>query len=120
MLKTQHVGSAIPLRIGHLSYQVFGQAEAAVAAPFLSDDKRHEFGMLPLRAGVVGIAVESEKLGQGRATDAVEKADFPPEGGRRESHRPQRVADIMLAVPERALSIFPGLAPKNGRQPDEE
>jgi hypothetical protein len=36
--------------------------EAPVAGPFLPDDKRHEFGMLPLRASVVGLAVESEKL----------------------------------------------------------
>jgi hypothetical protein len=76
--------------------------------------------MLPLRAGVVGLAVESEKLGHGGAAHTVEEADIPPEGSRRESHRPQRMADIVLAVPECTLAILPGLPPKNGRQPHEE
>jgi hypothetical protein len=62
VLGTQHVSRAVPSRIGHLGYQLFGQAEAPVVGPFLPDHKRHEFGMLSLRAGVVGLAVESEKL----------------------------------------------------------
>jgi hypothetical protein len=62
VLGTQHVSCAVPLRIGHLGYQLFGQAEAPVAGPFLPDHKRYEFGMLSLRASIVGLAVESEKL----------------------------------------------------------
>ena len=41
---------------------LFGQAEAPVTGPVLPDDNCQEFGMLSLRAGVVGLAVESEKL----------------------------------------------------------
>ena len=50
----------------------------------------------------------------------VEEEEFPAQGSRREAHRPQRMTDIVLAVPERALAILPGLSPKNGREPHEE
>src|ERR1035438_1948696 len=50
----------------------------------------------------------------------IEEAEFPPEGRRREPHRPQRMTDIVLAVPERTLAILPGLPPMNGREPHEE
>ena len=66
-----------------------GQADSLVSCSFLPDpDKRHEFGMLPLRGSVVGFAVESEKLSNGGTTHAVEEMDFPSEGSRRESHHP--------------------------------
>src|ERR1035441_4842231 len=105
----QHVSCAVPLRIGHLSYKLSGQAEAPIAGPFLPDHKGHEFGNLPLRAAVGVLAGESEKLGHGGAAHTVEEADFPPEGSRCESHCPQRMADIVLAVAERTLAILPGL-----------
>ena len=121
VLGTQHVSCAVPLRIGHPGYQLFGQAEVPVVGPFsLTTSATTEFGMLPLRAGVVGLAVEPEKLGHDGAIHTVEEVDFPPEGSRRESHRSQCMADIVLAVPERTLAILPGLPPKNGRQPHEE
>ncbi len=71
--------------------------------------------MLPLGTDAISLAVESEKFGHGSATHTVEEADLPPEGSCRESHRPQRMADIVLAVPKRTLAILPGLPPKNGR-----
>src|ERR1035438_4336890 len=44
----------------------------------------------------------------------IEETEFPPKGSRREPHRPQRVTDIVVAVPERTLAILPGLPPMNG------
>jgi hypothetical protein len=86
----------------------------------LSDHKRQEFGILALSSHVVSIAVESEKPGHANSTHAVEQAEFPPDGSRRKAQRPKCVANIMLTIPECALSILPGLAPENGRQPDKE
>src|SRR5579863_5604633 len=120
VLRTQYVCIAVPLRVGHPGNNVFGQADRAVAAIFLSDHEREEFGMLPLSSHVVSIAVESEKLGQSCSSYPVEKADSPTEGSRCKAQRAQCVADIKLAIPERTLSILPGLTPKNRRQSHEE
>jgi hypothetical protein len=40
-----------------LSSQILGQAKAAIEAPILSENKRCEFGMLPLCANEVGLAI---------------------------------------------------------------
>jgi hypothetical protein len=45
-----------------LGYYLFGPAEAPVTGPVPPDDNCQEFGTFSLRAGVVGVAVESEKL----------------------------------------------------------
>src|SRR3970040_1135017 len=40
----------------------------------------------------------------------------PAERRRRDAHRADRVADVVLAVAERALAVFPGLAPVDRRE----
>jgi len=76
--------------------------------------------MLSLRAGVVDITVESEKLRYDVITHTIEEAEFPSQGGSRKAQGPQRMTDVVLAVPERTLAILRGLSPMNGREPDEE
>src|SRR5262249_17347113 len=50
----------------------------------------------------------------------VEEEEFPAQGGSREAQSPKDMPDVMLAVPERALAILPGLSPMNGREPHED
>ena len=51
---------------------------------------------------------------------AGEDAEVPAQKRRREAQRGQRVAGVVLAVPERALAVLPRLAPGDRRKPDEE
>ena len=77
--------------------------------------------MLSLGAGgIVRIAIEPEELRDGGVVHAVEEEEFPSESCGREAHCPERVADVVLAIPERALAILPGFSPVNGGEPDEE
>ena len=49
----------------------------------------------------------------------IEEVEGPSERGGGEPQGPQRVTDIVLAVPKCTFAILPGLAPVNGREPDE-
>ncbi len=60
---------------------------------------------MSLRAGVVAVAVESEKLRHGVYT--VEDEEFPAKGSSREAQSPRGMTHVMLAVPKRALAPLP-------------
>ena len=49
----------------------------------------------------------------------VEQPRLPAQTGRGDAQRTQRVADVVLAVAERAVAVLPGLAPEDRGQPDE-
>src|ERR1700730_6588807 len=50
----------------------------------------------------------------------IENVKFPAKSGGRETHRPQRMTDILLAISECTLAVLPSLPPVNGGQSHEE
>jgi hypothetical protein len=62
--------------------------------------------MLAFRASVVLITVESEKARCKRRLGTVEEKQLPTQCGSRETRCAKGVADVVLAVAERALTVF--------------
>ena len=60
---------------------------------------RQQLGMLSLCLCAVKLAIDSEKLRHGCVTDAVKEVESPTKCSCRDPHRPQRMSDVVLAVP---------------------
>ncbi len=65
-------------------------------------------------------AAKTKEAGDGAMARAVEKHQSPAESRCRDTHGGKRVSDIVLALPERALTILPGFPPMDRRQTHEE
>ena len=74
-------------------------------------DREQYVGILGLDAGEIAGAIEPHECGQPAAVEAVDDAGGPAERGGRVADGADRVAEIELAIAERALAIFPRLAP---------
>jgi hypothetical protein len=61
VLDTERIRHAVPSGSAHVTDALFRQLQASGSGPILRYDECQEFGMLSLRAVVVGITVESEQ-----------------------------------------------------------
>src|SRR5437660_136302 len=83
---------------------------------FARPDGEHGFRVLALHAGVVSVAIEAEKPRDGRVRRVIEHERRPAERRRRDAQRADGVPDVVLAVAEGALAVFPRFAPMHRRE----
>src|SRR5689334_7398540 len=82
-------------------------------------DDRKALGVFAFRVTVVVVAIEAEQRGDVRVGPSRQQRQAPAEQRRREPQRADRVTDVVLTVPKRALAVLPGLAPEDRGQADE-
>ena len=82
--------------------------------------RHHQLAAFPLGALEVGAAVEAEQRVDRFVRHVVEHQRRPAERGRRDAHRADGVAGVVLAVAEGALAVLPGLAPVDRRETHQE
>ena len=118
VFRAQGVGPALPEHTTavrpHLAQAAWNRRRK------LGCDQSEKLRLLPLCLAEILIAVEPKQAGDGAIAVAVEEHQSPAESRGRDAHGGKRVPDIVLAVPERALTVLPGFSPKDGRQTHEE
>lgn len=60
------------------------------------------------------VRIQPHDTFQIRKTKSIEQLDVPAEGRGGEGERGDGMADVVVAVPEGALSVLPGLPPEDG------
>src|SRR5436305_1496816 len=84
---------------------------------FLYDHSDEQFGSFLFRVGKILRALQTEQLGKTRIIPLRQQLQAPAQRGGSETKRGKRVSNIMLAIAESPLPIFPSLAPSDGGQP---
>ena len=74
--------------------------------------------------GILGLgpalSVDPEQARQIRVDDAFAEARLPAEPRRGHGDGAHRVSDVVLAITKTALAVFPGLAPVDRRESDQD
>lgn len=112
----QAVGRAVPERGRELSEERGGQGEYPLLLEPRGDDEQ---AVRVLRLGAALLA-HAEKRSQFLVGDALDEPHLPSQPGGGDSQRPDRVPGVVLAVPEGALAVLPGLAPVDGGEPEQQ
>ena len=76
--------------------------------------------MLGLTLAHVCWKPSSGQFGDSVLRTTVQDNRLPSQRRRRDPYGPNRMSDIMVAIPERSFSIFPRFTPMDGSQTDEE
>ena len=81
--------------------------------------QEHAAGLFALGIGVVGVPIEAEEPCDRALRAARDERRPPPREPGGQPHGRDRVAEIVLTVPEGALAVLPRFAPVNRGQADE-
>ena len=83
-------------------------------------DHGEQFRLLQFRPSEILCAVETQEPSDHGARKARKQRKAPTLCGRSNPERSQRVADIVLTIPEGPLSVLPGFSPMDRRQTRDE
>ena len=109
--RAQAIGSAMPRPASgrvdeslHIERQAESRVESRIADPEFGTNDRNALRFFALGRAEVRIAVEPKQCGDLAIRPAWKHLQTPPEHRGRQAQRPKRVADVVLAIAERAFA----------------